>query len=218
MTTRRLWKGSGARVSIQSVRFILSVSGGSESRGDRFSERILQRRVEEVAGLVRPRVVDESAGEKIAVARVTLQVAGEVIGGEEIGLRADVAGRGSVSRTEHSRGLVVDRVVIGRAPEKILLERERKIVDWADGDAGVGSDDVLPSDVVDVAKKRMAVRVELVEGADPSAGLLVSACIVELKVDAGRQVLDRKGVAEDGREHPSADIFGAYRAELPSSF
>ena len=38
----------------------------------RFSERILQRRIVEVAGLVRPRFVDESTGEKIAIARVTL--------------------------------------------------------------------------------------------------------------------------------------------------
>lgn len=55
----------------------------------RFSERVLKRRVEEIAGLVRSRVVDESAGEKIAVARVTLQVPREVIGGEEIGFRAE---------------------------------------------------------------------------------------------------------------------------------
>ena len=66
--------------------------------------------------------MDESTGEKIAVTRVTLQVAREVIGGEEIGFRADVAGSGSVCRTDYGRGLVVDRVLIGGAPEKILLE------------------------------------------------------------------------------------------------
>jgi len=49
-----------------------------------------------------------------------LQVPREVIGGEEIGFRAEVPGSRSGSRTEHSRGLVVDRIVIGRAPEKIL--------------------------------------------------------------------------------------------------
>ena len=81
-----------------------------------FSERILQRRIVEIAGLVRARFVDESAGEKISVASVTLQVAREVISGEEIGLRTDVAGSGSVGRTDYGRGLVVDRVAIGRAP------------------------------------------------------------------------------------------------------
>ena len=98
-----------------------------------FSERILKRRIEEVAGLVRPRLVDESAGEKIAVARIALQMACEVVGGKEIGFRADVAGSGSVCRPDYGRGLVVDRIPIGRAPEKILLERERKIVDRAHG-------------------------------------------------------------------------------------
>ena len=162
--------------------------------------------------------MDESTGEKIAVTRVTLQVAREVIGGEEIGFRADVAGSGSVCRTDYGRGLVVDRVLIGRAPEKILLERERKIVDRAESDAGVWTDNVLPSDVVDVAKKRMAVRVELVESADASSALFISARIVKLKVGTRRQVFDGKGIAEDGREHPRADTFGAYRAELPRSF
>src|SRR5262245_4276011 len=101
--------------------------------------------------------MDESAGEEITVARVTLQVTREVIRGEEISLRADIARGGSGSRAEHSRRLVVDRVAIGRAPEKILLERERKIADRAEGEAGVGTDDVLPSDVVDVTEKRMAI-------------------------------------------------------------
>ena len=124
MTTLRLWKVSGVRMSIQEVGFILSVPVGLHSV-DRlalvFSERVLKRRIDEVAGLVRPRVVDESAGEKIAVAHIALQVAREVVGGEEIGFRPDVAGSGSVCRTDYGRGLVVDRIAIGRAPEKILL-------------------------------------------------------------------------------------------------
>lgn len=121
MTTLRLGKVSGVRKSVQSVGFILGVPGGYVFRGDRFSERILKRCVEEVAGLVRARVVDESAREKIAVARITLQVAREVIGGEEIGFRADVAGSGSVCRTDYGRGLVVDRIANGGSPEEVLL-------------------------------------------------------------------------------------------------
>jgi hypothetical protein len=54
----------------------------------------------------------------------------------------------------------------------------------------------------------MAVREELVEGADISAGLLISARVVELQIDTRRQVLDRQAVAEDGREHSSTDIPG----------
>jgi hypothetical protein len=72
MTTLRLWKVSGVRMSMQGVGFILSVLVGMNCIGDRSSERILKRRVVEVTGLVRPRVVDESAGEEIAVARITL--------------------------------------------------------------------------------------------------------------------------------------------------
>jgi len=97
---------------------------GSEFSGDvgrHFSERILKRRIDEVAGLVRPRLVDESAGEKIAVAHIALQVAREVVGGEEIGFRPDVAGSGSVCRTDYGRGLVVDRIANGGSPEEILL-------------------------------------------------------------------------------------------------
>ena len=63
--------------------------------------------------------MDECTGEKIAVTRVTLQVAREVIVGEEIRFRADVAGSGSDSRTDYGRGLVVDRVAIGRARKNI---------------------------------------------------------------------------------------------------
>ena len=107
---------SWVRMSMQSVGFILSVLARPP-----FSERILKLRVVEIAGLVRPRFVDKCTGEKIAVARVTLQVAREVIVGEKIGFRADVAGRGSGSRTEHSRGLVVDRIGNGGSPEEILL-------------------------------------------------------------------------------------------------
>src|SRR5437870_13851469 len=64
----------------------------------------------------------------------------------------------------------------------------------------------------------MAVRKKLVEGADAAAGLPVSARIVELDVGAGRPLLDREGIAEDGREHASADISRANRAELAGSF
>ena len=162
--------------------------------------------------------MDESAREKIAVARIALQMAREVVGGEEIGFRADVAGSGSVCRTDYGRGLVVDRIANGGSPEEILLERDRKIAHRAHGNATAGTDDVLPPDVIDVAKIRMAVREELIEGADASTGLLVSARIVELEVGAGRQVLDRQSVAEDGRKHPSADIPGTDGAELPRSF
>ena len=96
-------------------------SCGSGDVGPRFSERILKRRVDEVAGLMRPALVDESAREKIAVARIALQMAREVVGGEEIGFRADVAGSGSVCRTNDGRGLVVDRIANGGSPEEILL-------------------------------------------------------------------------------------------------
>ena len=116
--------------------------------------------------------MDKSAGEKIAVAGVTLQVAREVIIGKQIGFRADVAGRGCGSRTKHSRGFVVDSILNGRAPEKILLQRERKILHRADGDASVGTDDVLPSDVIDIAEIRVAVRIELVERPTPPPGFL----------------------------------------------
>ena len=64
----------------------------------------------------------------------------------------------------------------------------------------------------------MAVRVELIEGADLSAGLLISARVVELQIDTRRQVLDRQAVAEDGREHSSTDIPGTDCTELPRSF
>ena len=65
--------------------------------------------------------MDESAGKKIAIAHIALQVAREIIGGEDIGFRADVAGSGSVRRTDYRRGLVVDRIANGGSPEEILL-------------------------------------------------------------------------------------------------
>src|SRR4029450_4082348 len=55
-----------------------------------YSERILKRCIDVVAGLVIPAPVDKSAGEKIAVARIAEQVARELIIGEQIGFRADV--------------------------------------------------------------------------------------------------------------------------------
>ncbi len=64
----------------------------------------------------------------------------------------------------------------------------------------------------------MAVRVELIEGADLSPGLLISARVVELQIDTRRRVLDRQVVAEDGREHSSTDIPGTDCTELSRSF
>src|SRR6266576_7075698 len=64
----------------------------------------------------------------------------------------------------------------------------------------------------------MAVRKKLVEGADAAAGLPVSARIVELEIGSGRPLLDGEGIAEDAREHPSANISRAHRAELAGSF
>jgi len=92
---------------------------------------------------------------------------------------------GSACRPEHGGRLIVDAVTIGGAPKQVLLERERKILYRTYGNAGVRSDDVLPPDVVDVAKIGMAVREKLVEGPDAAAGLPVSARIVELEIGAG---------------------------------
>ena len=183
-----------------------------------FSERVLQRRIEEVTITVAPGFFDKSAAGKEAVARVALQMTGEVVSREQVGLRADIARMGAVCRPEHGGGLIVDAVTIGGAPEQVLLERERKIVYRAYGNTGVRSDDVLPADVIDIAKIRMAVREELIESADAAAGLPVSARIVELEVGPGRPLLDGKSVAEHGREHASADISRAHRAELAGSF
>ena len=82
-------------------------------------------------------------------------------------------------------------------------------------DACAGTDDVLPPDVVDVAKIRMAVGIQLIEGANPSAGLLVAAGVIELQVHTRCKVFDRQGVAEDGGEHPGADPSLSDMAELP---
>ena len=79
-------------------------------------------------------------------------MAREVVSREQVGLRADVARMGSACRPEHGGRLIVDAVTIGGAPEQVLLERERKILYRAYGNTGVRSDDVLPPDVVDVAK------------------------------------------------------------------
>src|SRR2546427_5207384 len=150
----------------------------------RLSERVLQRRVEEVAVLVPPGLVDEFSRIEVAIAGVALQVTREVVGAKQVRLCPDVAGSGSGSRPEHPSGLVVERITIGRSPEEILLKRERKIAHRGYRDSGIGTDDILPPDVIHVTKERVGVRVELIEGADASAGLLIAAGIVELEIDA----------------------------------
>src|SRR5712692_3353761 len=119
------------------------------------SERVLERHVVEVAVLVLARLADELAGEEAAVARIALEMTGEVVGGENVGLRADVAGGGGGPRPQHATTLVVNRVTIRRPPEKVLLERKRKPVDRGDGEPGVGADDVLSPDVVDIPQERV---------------------------------------------------------------
>src|SRR3989442_937532 len=153
--------------------------------GPRFSEGVLQRRIEEVAISVPAGLVDKSAAGEETVARVALQMAREVVSGEQIRLRADVALMGSACRPEHGGGLIVDAVTIGGAPEQILLQRERKIVYRAYGNTGIWTDDVLAPDVVDVAKIPMAVRKELIEGANAAAALSITARIVELEIGSG---------------------------------
>ena len=120
--------------------------------GPRFSERILKRRIEEVAIFVAAGLFDKSSAGEEAVARVALEMAGEVVGREQVGLRTDIARMGAICRPEHGGRLIVDAVTIGGAPEQVLLQRERKILYRAYGDAGIRSNDVLPPDVVDVAK------------------------------------------------------------------
>src|SRR5216684_265185 len=158
------------------------------------SERVLDRHIVEVAVLVLARLADELAGEEAAVARIALEVTGEVVGGENVGLRADVAGGGGGPRPQHATTLVVNRVTIRRPPEKVLLERKREPVDRADGEPGVGADDVLSPDVVDIPQERVGVRVELIERSDVASGPVVSARVVELEVDAWRQPRDRQRV------------------------
>ena len=92
-----------------------------------FSERILQRRIDELAIAVAAGLFDKSAGGEEAVARVALQMAGEVVSREQICLCADIARMGAVCRPEHGRGFIVDAVTIGGTPEQVLLQRERKI-------------------------------------------------------------------------------------------
>src|SRR5260370_19035938 len=178
------------------------------------SERVLERHVVEVAVLVLARLADELAGEEAAVARIALEMTGDVVGGENVGLRADVAGGGGGSRPQHATTLVVDRVTIRRPPEKVLLERKREPVDRAEGEPGVGAHDVLSPDVVDIPQERVGVRVELTERSDVPSGPVVSARVVELEVDAWRQPRDRQRVAENGREHRSRDVAAAHRPEL----
>src|SRR5712692_3014632 len=155
MTTRCLWTVPGIRISIQIVRVVLSVLVGPHSgeRCPRLSERVLKRRVEEIAVLVTPGLVDEFSGGEVAVAGVALQVTREVVGAKQVRLRPDVAGPGSRSRTQHGPGCIVERIAIGRSPEEILLKRERKIAHRGYRDSGIGTDDVLPPDVVDVSKE-----------------------------------------------------------------
>src|SRR3989442_7995392 len=149
------------------------------------SERVLDREVIEVAVFVLSRLLDELAGEEVAIAGIALNVTGEVVGGENVGLGTDVAGGGAGPRPQHATTLVVDRVMIGGPPEEILLERKREVADRADADAGVGTDEVLSPDVVDVPQVRVVIRVERIERADVSPGPVVSARVVELDVNAG---------------------------------
>src|SRR5205809_1187224 len=178
------------------------------------SERVLDREVIEVAVFVLSRLLDELAGGEVAIAGVALDVMGEVVGGENVDLGAHVAGGGAGPRPQHATTLVVDRVMIGGPPEEILLERKREVADRADADAGVGTDEVLSPDVVDVPQVRVVVWVERVERSDVPSWPVVSARVVELKVDAGGQTRDRQRVAENGRERRSRDVSAAHRPEL----
>src|SRR5437870_11706930 len=90
-------------------------------------EGVLDRAVQEIAVPRRTGLPDELAREEVAVARIDLQVTREVIGGEQIYLRADVAGPGAGARPEDGCGLVVDCIAVGCAPVGILLEGEREI-------------------------------------------------------------------------------------------
>jgi hypothetical protein len=73
MRTLRLWKVSGVRMSMHGFGFILGVLVGDDV-GPRFSECVLKRCIEDVAGLVTPALMDEFAKEKIAVARIAEQM------------------------------------------------------------------------------------------------------------------------------------------------
>src|SRR3989442_7619002 len=178
------------------------------------SERVLDRHVVEIAVLVLARLVDELAGEEMARARIAQEVTGQVVGAENVGLGDYVAASGGGPRLQHRTTLVVDRVMIRSPPEEVLLERQREPLDRADADPGVGAEDVLSPDVVDVPQVRVAVRIELIERSDVPSGPVVTARVLELEVDAGGQPRDRQGVAEHGREHPCPDVAAAHRPEL----
>src|SRR5437870_1708521 len=85
----------------------------ARARGPRRgSERVLDRRVEEVAVLVPAGLADELAREEVAIAHVALEVARDVVGREDVGLRSDVAGGGRSPRPQHGATLVVQPVTI----------------------------------------------------------------------------------------------------------
>src|SRR5260370_12486470 len=134
------------------------------------SERVLERHVVEVAVLVLARLADELAGEEAAVARIALEMTRDVVGGENVGLRADVAGGCGGSRPQHTTTLVVDRVSIRRPPEKVLLDRKREPVDRAEGEPGGGAHDVPSPDVVDIPQEPAGVRPELTERSAAPSG------------------------------------------------
>src|SRR5437879_5715117 len=64
----------------------------------------------------------------------------------------------------------------------------------------------------------MAVRIELVEGADASAGLVIAAGVIELQVHPRCKVLDRQSVAQHGCAHSSTDVTVTHPAKLPRPF
>ena len=59
----------------------------------------LKRRIEEVAVLVTPGLVDEFSGVEVAIAGVALQVTREVVGAKQVRLRPDVASGGGSGGT-----------------------------------------------------------------------------------------------------------------------
>src|SRR5882724_7557642 len=180
-----VWVSPSVSERVRSISCANREASSSLERESPCSERVLDRHVVEVAVLVLARLGNELAGEEVAIARIALDVTGDVVGGENVGLRADVAGGGGRPRPQHATTLVVKRVTIRGPPEEVLLERQREALDRADGDPGVGADEVLAPDVVDVSQVRVRVRVELIERADVSAGSVVSARVIELDVDAG---------------------------------
>src|SRR5437899_12667142 len=95
--------------------------------GGRRSERVLNRRIEEVAVLVRARLADELAGEEAAVTRIAEEGTGKVVIGEKIDLRADVAGGRRGPRPGHRTALVVKRGTIGIPADEGTAEREGEV-------------------------------------------------------------------------------------------